>query len=211
MGRLFLLPTRRIGPACLPSPARERLDARGEFLLDDDHRGRAPFLIREAEVGDAPAMLRLAHAIFAEPGLYLPLTADEFTVTLAEEEAIIARHHEQPNAVFLLAFDAEGILCGMLNAHGSERRALRHAVEFGMSVGHGYRRQGVGRALLGALVDWAHRTPLVTRIELRVYVENEPARRLYESFGFEVEGRRRQSVFQDGRFHDDLLMSLLVL
>lgn len=168
------------------------------------------FFILEAEAADAPAMLRFAQAIFAEPGLYLPIAADEFTVTLAEEEAIIKRHHDQENAVFLLAFDADGVLCGMLNARGSERKALRHAVEFGMSVGQAYRRQGVGRALLAALLEWAHRTPPVTRIELRVYVENEPARRLYESFGFQVEGRRRHAIFQDGRYRDDVIMSQLV-
>ncbi|MGC8488837.1 MAG: GNAT family N-acetyltransferase [Clostridia bacterium] len=171
---------------------------------------RHTWVVRQAEKRDAAAMLALAHALFAEPGLYIPVAPDEFALSVKEEEAFIERHQTQANAVFLLAFDADGRLVGMLNAHGSSRRALRHAVAFGMSVARDCRGQGVGTALLSALLTWARGTNLVTRIELNVYEENVPARRLYERFGFEVEGRRRSSVFQDGRYHDDLVMARLL-
>ena len=46
------------------------------------------------------------------------------------------------------------------------------------------RRQGVGRALLSAAVDWA-RNNGVRKIELHVFPWNEPAIHLYEQFGFE--------------------------
>jgi RimJ/RimL family protein N-acetyltransferase len=34
--------------------------------------------------------------------------------------------------------------------------------------------------------------------------------RLYEEFGFIVEGRRREAVIRDGEFIDDLIMGLLL-
>ena len=49
----------------------------------------------------------------------------------------------------------------------------------------------------------------MTRIELTVRVDNERARRLYERFGFKVEGRCRRHMFVDGRYEDGYLMALL--
>lgn len=45
------------------------------------------------------------------------------------------------------------------------------------------RRRGAGRAVLSALIGWAHRRD--AKLCLNVAVENEPARNLYESAGFE--------------------------
>ena len=48
-----------------------------------------------------------------------------------------------------------------------------------------YRRQGVGRALLGAVKDWAESRD-AEFIELGVLAQNEDAIRLYESLGFKI-------------------------
>ncbi len=154
-------------------------------------------------------MIRYARALFAEGGLDLPVAAGEFQLTLAEEEAVVAEHAAAPNAVFLLALNPEGELLGMLNCRGSSRRALRHSCEMGISVGKDCRGQGVGRGLMQAMVDWAKASG-VRRIELKVYARNERAIRLYRSFGFQAEGRRRRAVFQDGQYLDDIVMSLLL-
>jgi len=33
---------------------------------------------------------------------------------------------------------------------------------------------------------------------------------LYEKFGFQLEGRRRQAIYQNGQHRDDLIMGLLL-
>ncbi len=165
--------------------------------------------VRAARQADAAAMVRYAVAIFAEGGLDLPVAPGEFQLTLAEEEAVVAEHAAAPNAVFLLALGPEGEVLGMLNCHGSSRRALRHSCEMGISVAKEYRGQGIGRSLMQAMVDWA-RASGMKRIELKVYARNERAIRLYRSFGFQAEGRRRRAVFQDGQYLDDIVMSLLL-
>ena len=38
---------------------------------------------------------------------------------------------------------------------------------------------------------------------------NQAGIRAYEKAGFTVEGRRRESVLHDGRWYDDVLMSVL--
>jgi GNAT superfamily N-acetyltransferase len=54
----------------------------------------------------------------------------------------------------------------------------------------GSRRAGVGRALVGAVIDWA-RGRSATSVGLWVTQGNAPAERLYESMGFRATGERR--------------------
>lgn len=170
----------------------------------------ANWTIREAVPEDAQPMIHYVKALFNEPNLDIPAGPGEFRLSLEEERAVIARHHESPNSVFLLAVDADGEILGMLNCAGSTRRALRHSCELGLSVALGHRDLGVGKDLLTAMVAWARGTGLVTRIELKVYARNERAIHLYRKFGFEEEGRRRRAVFQEGQYLDDLVMALLL-
>ena len=167
------------------------------------------FMVREARPEDAAAMLRFAEALFAEPGLDLPTAPGEFHLTLAEEEGVIAAHAAAPNGVFLLAVSREGEILGLLNCTGSTRRALRHSCEMGISVARAVRGQGVGQALLTSMLDWA-RGAGVSRIELHVYARNRGAMRLYRRFGFAEEGRRRQAIWQDGQYLDDIVMARLL-
>ena len=44
------------------------------------------------------------------------------------------------------------------------------------------------------------------KVSLRVLAHNEPAKRLYESCGFVLEGTLREEFFLDGRYVDDLLL-----
>ncbi len=168
------------------------------------------WVVREAMESDAPAMIAFAREIFAEPGILVPATPEEFQLTVAEEEAAIRRHHARDNAIFLLAVANDGTLIGMWNCFGPERQALRHSVEFGMSVARPYRGQGVGYDLLIHGIAWAKSTGIITRMELKVYAENSTAIRLYERCGFVHEGRRRHAIFQHGRYHDDLIIALML-
>ena len=58
-------------------------------------------------------------------------------------------------------------------------------------------------------VEWA-RTHAVRKLELHVFPWNEPALRLYESFGFEREGYRKRHYERDGEDVDAILMALAV-
>lgn len=125
--------------------------------------------IREATEADAEGMLRYAADLFNEPELDLPVAPGEFHLSVDEERAIVAQHRDQINSTFLLALDQDGTIAGMLNCHGSPRRALQHSCELSISAAQPYRGQGVGTALMAAAVDWAKKTRTVKRIELHVY------------------------------------------
>ncbi|MEV5613967.1 GNAT family N-acetyltransferase [Streptomyces sp. NPDC052225] len=75
----------------------------------------------------------------------------------------------------------------------------------GLAVADAARGRGVGRLLVRAAVARA-RSVGARRITLRVLGHNTPARKLYESEGFVVEGVLPQEFLLDGTYVDDILM-----
>ncbi|WP_314411199.1 GNAT family N-acetyltransferase [Streptomyces kroppenstedtii] len=75
----------------------------------------------------------------------------------------------------------------------------------GLAVADEARGHGVGRALVRAAVEEARRRG-ARRITLRVLGHNTPARRLYESEGFAVEGIQLEEFRLAGEYVDDVLM-----
>jgi len=49
----------------------------------------------------------------------------------------------------------------------------------------------------------------LTRLDLRVYVDNEPAIALYNKFGFEIEGTHRLFAYRNGEYVDAHVMARL--
>ncbi|GGE12899.1 acetyltransferase [Aureimonas endophytica] len=85
----------------------------------------------------------------------------------------------------------------------------RHTAVLGMGVHDDHRRQGIGAALIGALLDVADRWLDLKRVELTVFADNAPALALYAKFGFEREGLLRAFAFRDGAYADAVAMARL--
>ena len=78
-----------------------------------------------------------------------------------------------------------------------------------MAVRDDWQGKGAGSALMQAAVDLADKWLNLTRLELEVYTDNEPAIRLYKKFGFITEGTLRQFAYRDGIFVDAYTMARL--
>ena len=165
--------------------------------------------IREAIPDDAEQLVPFVQRLAEEPGLYIIMGPGEFTLTVEEERQVLADYAAADNSIFLVA-EVEGRIVGVLNCKGGKRRAKRHEAVLGTSVAREWRGKGVGKRLMARVIKWARGTGIITRIELVVFFRNEVARHLYESFGFEVEGRLRRAVLRDGEYHDNLVMGLLL-
>lgn len=98
-------------------------------------------------------------------------------------------------------------LAGLHPVGPSVRR--RHAMGLGITVAKASQGQGIGQALMAALIDYADNWAQVLRIELTVYHDNARAIRLYEQHGFEVEGRLKAYGLRNGVFEDVLSMARL--
>jgi RimJ/RimL family protein N-acetyltransferase len=163
-------------------------------------------IIREARPDDAEQLLAYVEGLTAEPNIDVPLAPGEFNLTIEEERKILADYAASDNSVFLVA-EVNGQIVGALNCKGGTRQALRHAATLGISVRNGWRNQGIGHALMARMIEWAQSTGVVKRVELLVYARNTAAIHLYEKFGFEVEGKRRRAVYQNGEYLDGFMLA----
>jgi len=84
---------------------------------------------------------------------------------------------------------------------------LRHSGHLFVYVAAANQGQGIGTRLVQTLLDLADQWLLLRRVELTVLTENEGAKRLYERFGFVVEGCRKMSVISQGEIKDEWLMA----
>jgi putative acetyltransferase len=89
------------------------------------------------------------------------------------------------------------------------RPRQKHVGGIGMSVHDDFQGQGVGTALLQAAIDMADNWLNLLRLELTVFVDNEPAVRLYKKCGFEIEGTLRRHSFRAGQYVDVYSMARL--
>lgn len=155
-------------------------------------------VIRAARGEDAEGITALASLPgFRHGTLRLPYSRVE------QSRRWLEGHDEQ--SVNLMAV-LEGQIVGNagLNRHGGRRN---HAAGIGIGVHDGFTGRGIGRALMGELLDVADNWLALRRIELNVYTDNAVAIRLYESLGFVKEGVFVDYAFRDGAYVDSMAMA----
>lgn len=69
--------------------------------------------------------------------------------------------------------------------------------------------KGIGHKSSLLLIDYAFNTLNINRIELTVSAIHKSAIKLYKKIGFIEEGRKKQSCYRDGKYHDKLIMAIL--
>jgi RimJ/RimL family protein N-acetyltransferase len=170
--------------------------------------GGASIVVRTAEPSDAAAMLEHEeHMLVSNP--FKVTERGEVERTLEDQQAWIREHREAANSLALLAFTVEGQLVGKCLFRTSDRRKLRHHGTFGIDVHGDYRGQGVGSALITALLDWAAAHPEIEKVCLGTFATNAGAHRLYTRLGFRDEGRQiRYFKLGPGEYVDDIQMSI---
>ena len=166
--------------------------------------------LRRAVVGDAAAFAR----IMGEPAVLANLMQTPYTSEALWQSQLTDSQAPGKPGLLLVAErpDAQGGLQVVANAglHPvSNHLRRRHVMGLGIAVQTDAQGQGVGRALVAALCDWADRWGQVLRIELTVYVDHPRAIALYESFGFRTEGRHVGYALRNGRYVDAFAMARL--
>ena len=118
---------------------------------------------------------------------------------------------EPPEGLFsLVACVDNNEVVGQLGLHTfPQRPRRRHVGQIGMAVRDDWQGKGVGTVLMQAAVDLADKWLNLTRLELEVYIDNGPAIRLYEKFGFTIEGTLVDYAFRDGHYVDTYMMARL--
>jgi len=104
-------------------------------------------------------------------------------------------------------FDGEKIV-GDCELNTWHEESHIHRANLGMGVDACYRSKGIGKILLTKTIDWAKEQRSLKWIDLGVFADNAPARRLYENCGFIEVGRTVDAFRVDGHSLDDIQMTL---
>ncbi len=133
-----------------------------------------------------------SHAIYDRP---------EIETWLATRQA----HHDRADWAAIRAEDGAFLGEAVLNKLDPENESANYRVWLtGPHVGQGY-----GTEITRLVIDFALGTVGLHRVSLSVYDINPRAQRVYEKCGFRYEGRLREALRWDGRWHDELLMAIL--
>jgi phosphinothricin acetyltransferase len=106
--------------------------------------------------------------------------------------------------------DPAGVVVGFAATFEYRPRTCYEGVaEFSVYVTRASRGQGIGRLAMEALIEAAGRAAL-WKLVSRVFVENEPSRRLLADLGFREAGVYRRHGRLDGRWRDVVIVELLL-
>ena len=122
-----------------------------------------------AVLSDLPEIIRIERSSFADPW----------------SDRMLREELENSDAVFFTAKDANRILGYISGQQLADEFYINN-----IAVREDRRKQGVGSALLGRMIETAKTNGCVF-ITLEVRVSNKTARSLYESFGFIPLGERK--------------------
>ncbi|WP_309096266.1 GNAT family N-acetyltransferase [Streptomyces sp.] len=153
--------------------------------------------IRPARPEDEDALGRLDRATWSPLHAVQPRPEPPYGPFFSEHD---------PMAQCLVA-ELGGALAGYLRLGTPTPLACNAHVRMirGLAVAEEARGHGVARALLRAAGEEARRLG-ARRLTLRVLAHNTPARALYASEGFAVEGVLPEEFFLDGAYVDDVFM-----
>ena len=95
-----------------------------------------------------------------------------------------------------------------LNRSSSDQVHHRNST-IGIDIIAQYQRQGYGSEAIEWVLNWGFKMAGLHRIEIGCFSYNRGALKLYEKLGFTLEGRKRESIWFDGAWHDTILLSML--
>jgi diamine N-acetyltransferase len=163
--------------------------------------------LRGVEREDLPRFVRWLNDPEVIQGLML-----DTPMSLPQEErwfqAILERRVEEQPLVIDVGQGSDWISIG--NIHFQQIDWKNRAAEVGIFIGEKrFWNQGFGSEAMSLMLQYGFNTLNLNRIFLRVYETNLRATRSYEKAGFILEGRQRQAHFQDGKYIDVLMLSVL--
>jgi ribosomal protein S18 acetylase RimI-like enzyme len=139
----------------------------------------------------------------------VPFLASHAEDAARSVEDFAARLRSSDPAVQVLGAFRDGVLVGILGFYRHPQIKARHRSSlWGMYVTPEQRRRGIGRILLNDAIARLRAVGDVEQVELTVVRTEEPARRLYLSAGFQIQGVLRRAMKMGDEYFDEESMVL---
>lgn len=163
-------------------------------------------LLRSPRADEAAEFLAAMKEIMAQSP-YVLSEPDEFNPTVEEQAKLLASYAVHPDRLWIAPM-IDGKFAGGMDFRAGSKRLNSHHGSLGISIASSLRGQGVGRAVMEALIEWAYENPRIETLRLQVFPRNLAAMNLYRSLGFVEEGRELRAIkFADGTYEDLVSMA----
>lgn len=188
----------RINPANMPAPASPT-----PLVAKRKKSPPIKITIRPATPDDADGFAAVFASRSASNGtLQHPYTSAEIW------RARLSSNTTTRDCLFVAVVN--GKIVGNAGIHSvSESPREKHVCGLGIGIAEPYQGRGVGRALMKTCLDFADHWANYSRVQLTVHADNARAIKLYESLGFQIEGRHRDYSFREGGYVDGMFMGRL--
>ena len=164
-------------------------------------------IIETARINEAKEIINFVKAVDNETD-YLTRETGEFNISIEEEREFIRDKEKSSNSIFLTA-KVNGKIVGTIGFSGNSLKRYRHKGQFGIAILKDYWNYGIGSKMLSVMLDWADKNEF-KKITLEVDDINEKAIKLYQKFGFEIEGKLKNDKYLgNGEYRDSLIMARL--
>ena len=163
---------------------------------------------REPELEDAKKIVDFYNFVGGET-TFLSFEKDEYPMDEVGQKEDILSTKEQPASIMILAMDGDEI-AGIGTIHSGNKIKARHQGELGIVVAKKYQAKGIGSEIIRQLIDFCKGNGITTRIQLDTRCDNEVSVKLYERFGFEIEGRLKNTTLINGEYFDLYVMGLML-
>ncbi len=168
--------------------------------------------IRPVRTSDAAALCSFKRVVLTETEFLLQ-GREDWVDDVAAERGLIDAFLQHSRSILLVAVEqtaAGAAIVGMCSVVGGPYVRNAHVGQLGMAVRRSHWRTGIGRGLLQTCLRWCGAPGRLRKVTLQVHVDNAPARRLYESSGFIVEGHLHGEAIINGKLVDLLTMGRFV-
>ena len=158
--------------------------------------------IREIEVEDYKELLDFMKKVKGETN-FLRGYPNEIKMSYEDEKEHIKKVKSSETSNYFVVMKNSKII-GCIGFNGNTARKMKHYGTIGISVLKEYWGRGIATALLEKLISLSKEKG-IKKINLDVFENNEKAIKLYEKFGFKLEG-----CIEDGIFDGENYINLLV-
>lgn len=164
-------------------------------------------IIREINTADSEALANLTKQVEASSE-YMLWEPAERNMDPNKQRKMIEKMVKSKNSTIFVA-EEKNTLIGFIMSVGGPANRNKHSAYIVIGILKEYRGQGVGTKLFQYLEQWALHHD-IHRLELTVVTRNEIGISLYQKMGFEIEGRKRDSLLINSEYVDEYYMSKLL-
>ena len=177
------------------------------FVIDDfPPLETERLLLKPLAVND----LDFVYQHFSDPAIYRYLVDEEPVSTCIQAQEIVDFYAQPMGKSYnrwVLVLKSEARAIGTCGYHLWDKR--HHRAEIGYDLAQASWQQGFMTEALETVLSFGFDEMALNRVGAMVHPENEASLRLLAKLGFQMEGLLRDYYYQDGRFYDHWLLTLL--